>query len=58
MSTLPALAPAAAPIPLDQNPAAVYLASLAAGPGRASMRGTLATVARMLKVDPDSLPVA
>ena len=36
---VPAL-PAAAALPADRNPAAVYLASLAEGPGRASMRST------------------
>lgn len=43
----PSLAPAA-PLPPGRNPAAVYLASLAEGPGRASMRPTLAGIAASL----------
>ena len=47
-TTLPAL-PAAAQAPApDKHPAAVYLASLSEGPGRESMRATLAHVAAML----------
>ena len=47
-AVVPAL-PAATPAALspDRHPAAVYLASLAHGPGRASMRSTLAHVAAM-----------
>ena len=44
---VPAL-PATATLPADRHPAAVYLASLADGPGRASMRSTLANVAAIL----------
>lgn len=51
---VPAL-PAAA-LPADRNPAAVYLASLAEGPGRASMRSTLANVAAMLGATIDACP--
>ena len=54
-ATLPALA-TAAPLPLDRHPAAVYLASLADGPGRASMRSTLAQVARMLGATIEACP--
>ena len=46
LSALPALPPEI--LPPSRNPAAVYLASLAEGPGRASMRSTLANVARAL----------
>ena len=54
-ATLPAL-PQGAPLPLDRHPAAVYLASLADGPGRASMRSTLAQVARMLGTTIEACP--
>ena len=47
-AAVPALPPATEPLPMDRHPAAVYLASLADGPGRASMRSTLANVAAML----------
>ena len=47
-AAVPALPPATEPLPMDRHPAAVYLASLADGPGRASMRSTLATAAAML----------
>ena len=47
-TTLPALPATTAALPPDRHPAAVYLASLADGPGRASMRSTLANVAAML----------
>ena len=43
-TSLPALA-AGAPVPFDQNPAAVYLASLADGPGRALMGSSAEPVA-------------
>ena len=47
-ATLPAL-PAKSPAPPpDRHPTAVYLASLAEGPGREGMRATLAHVAAML----------
>ena len=46
-AAVPALAAAPA-LPADRHPAAVYLASLADGPGRASMRSTLANVAGIL----------
>jgi len=44
---VPAL-PATSALPADRHPAAVYLASLADGPGRVSMRSTLAHAAAML----------
>lgn len=56
MPALPALTPAAATLPLDRSPAAVYLASLADGPGRASMRSTLGQVAAMLGYALESCP--
>ena len=43
-----ALAPMAEPLPPDRNPAIVYLAGLAEGPGRTAMRSTLGQVAAML----------
>lgn len=54
MSVLPAAIPAlapAAPLAASRNPAAVYLASLAEGPGRASMQSTLARIAEALGFD-------
>ncbi len=45
--TLPTLT-AAPPLPSSRNPAAVYLASLAEGPGRASMTSTLINIAAAL----------
>ena len=58
-AVVPAL-PAATPAALspDRHPAAVYLASLAHGPGRASMRSTLAHVAAMWGRTHRILPVA
>ena len=54
---MPALpATTAASLPLDRHPAAVYLASLADGPGRASMRSTLSNVAAMLGSTIDACP--
>lgn len=47
-AAIPALAPAGAPLADSRNPAAVYLAGLAEGPGRASMRSTLARIADSL----------
>lgn len=52
---VPAL-PAAAALPPERNPAAVYLASLSAGAGRRSMRSTLAHVAAMLGYRVDACP--
>ena len=46
-ATLPALAPGS-PLPAGRHPAAVYLAGLAEGPGRASMRSTLVRIAASL----------
>ena len=54
-ANLPALTPSAA-LALDKHPAAVYLASLAAGPGRVSMRSTLRQVAAMLGCTLESCP--
>ena len=54
-ANLPALTPSAA-LALDRHPAAVYLASLAAGPGRVSMRSTLRQVAAMLGCTLESCP--
>ena len=54
-ANLPALTPSAA-LALDKHPAAVYLASLAAGPGRVSMRSTLRQVAAMLGCTLGSCP--
>ena len=54
-ANLPALTPSAARA-LDKHPAAVYLASLAAGPGRVSMRSTLRQVAAMLGCTIGSCP--
>ena len=54
-ANLPALTPSAA-LALDRHPAAVYLASLAAGPGRVSMRSTLRQVAAMLGCTIESCP--
>ena len=54
-ANLPALTPSAA-LALDKHPAAVYLASLAAGPGRVSMRSTLRQVAAMLGCTIESCP--
>ncbi len=54
---LPTLAPAAV-LPPDRNPALVYLASLAEGPGRATMHSTLATTARTLGHDLETCPWA
>ena len=53
--SLPALWAAPA-LPADRNPAAVYLASLTEGPGRASMRSTLAKVAAALGFGLDDCP--
>ena len=55
-TTLPALPAATAAPPPDRHPAAVYLASLADGPGRASMRSTLANVAAMLGTSLEACP--
>ena len=54
LPTLPAVTTAA--LPPDRHPAAVYLASLADGPGRASMRSTLANVAAMLGTTIEACP--
>ena len=55
-TTLPALPATTAALPPDRHPAAVYLASLADGPGRASMRSTLAKVAEMLGASLEACP--
>ena len=55
-AALPALPPATEPLLMDRHPAAVYLASLADGPGRASMRSTLANVAAMLGTTIEACP--
>ena len=49
--TLPALPPDPVALPPDRNPAAIYLASLAAGASRTSMRSTLARIADALGFD-------
>lgn len=51
---VPALAGAA--LPPDRNPAAVYLASLTEGPGRVSMRSTLAQIAGLLGFSIEDCP--
>ena len=53
---LPALPEPPSTLPTDRHPAAVYLASLADGPGRASMRSTLANVAAMLGTTIEACP--
>ena len=52
---VPAL-PAASVLAPDRHPAAVHLASLADGPGRVSMRSTLAHAAAMLVTALDACP--
>lgn len=52
---VPAL-PAASALAPDRHPAAVHLASLADGPGRVSMRSTLAHAAAMLVTALDACP--
>ena len=54
---VPAL-PAASVLAPDRHPAAVHLASLADGPGRVSMRSTLAHAAAMLVTALDACPLA
>lgn len=48
LPAIPSLPAETAPLPADRNPAAVYLAGLAEGPGRYSMHKTLAQVAGTL----------
>lgn len=52
---LPALQ-TAPPLPADRNPAALYLASLADGPGRVSMRSTLKKIAETLGYGIETCP--
>ena len=49
-TTLPALPATAPALPTERHPAAVYLASLAEGPGREGIRATLAHVADLARV--------
>ena len=53
---LPALPEPPSTLPPDRHPAAVYLASLADGPGRASMRSTLIGIATMLGTTIEACP--
>ena len=53
---MPALPAPSKPFPMERSPAAVCPASLADGPGRASMRSTLRQIAAMLGYGLESCP--